>query len=149
MSDGLRNSVSGVEDLVFPGSTNDISVDVRGCPGPGVCDAPRACGVPMRTGVREIGDPCMSGGCGVPSDLAALPCCKVCVELCACVPAEGRGGEDGLRGSGSPLLGPKVGISSRVLKSSREIRDGVEFVPDVRACLVQSLGEQKTPTLGD
>jgi hypothetical protein len=103
----------------------------------------------MRTGVCELGDPRTSGGCGVLPDLAASPCCKTCVELCACVPAEAGSGEDGLRGSGSLFLGPKVGISSGVLKSSREIRDGVEFVPKVRACLKQSLGEQNTSTLGD
>jgi hypothetical protein len=78
----------------------------------------------------------MSRGCGVLPDLAASPCCKACVKLCAWVPAEGGSREDGLRGSG-------------VLKSSSEIRDGVEFVPKVRAGLKHSLGEQNTPPLGD
>ena len=147
MSDGLRNSVSGEEDLAFSSSPNAINADVKEFPGPGTCDASRTCGIPRR-GVCKLGDPRTSGGCGVLPDLAVSPCCKACVELCACVPAEGAGGEDGLRGSGSLFLGPKVGISSGVLKSSREIRDGVEFVPKVRACLKQSLGERNIPTLG-
>ena len=148
MSDGLRNSVSGEEDLVFSGSPNAISVDVKEFPGPGTCDASRTCGIPTRTGVRELGDP-RTGECGVLPDLAASPCCKACVELCACVPTEGGSGEDSLRGSGSLFLGPTVGISSGVLKSSKEIRDGVDSVSKVRACLKQSLGEQNTPTLVD
>jgi hypothetical protein len=78
MSDGLRNSVSGEEDLVFSGSPNAISVDVKEFPGTGTCGAPR-------TGVCELGDPLTSGGCAVLPDLAASPCCKTCVELCACV----------------------------------------------------------------
>lgn len=133
MSDELRNSVSGEEDLVFSSPPNVISADVKGSTGPGTCDASTTCGIPMRTGVCELGDPRTSGGCGVLPDLAASPCCKACVELCACAPAEAGSGEDGLRGSGSLFLGPKVGISSGVLKSSREIRDGVEFVLKVRA----------------
>lgn len=149
MSDGLRNSVSGEEDLVYSGSPNAISVDVREFPGPATCDASRTCGIPTRTGVCELGVPRTPGGCAVLPDLTASPCCKTCVELCACVPEEGGGGEDGLRGSGSLFLGPKLGISSGVLKSSREIRDGVEFVPKVRACLKQPLGEQNIPTFGD
>jgi len=144
MSDGLRNSVSGEEVLVFSSSPNAISVDARRFPGPGTCDASRTCGIPTRTGACVLGDPRMSGGCGVLPDLAASPLCKTCAELCACVPAKGEGGEDGLRGSGSLFLGPKVGISSGVLKSSREIRDDVEFEPKVRACLKQSLGERNT-----
>jgi hypothetical protein len=147
MSDGLRNSVSGEEDLVFSGSPN--AINVKEFPGPGTRDASRTYGIPSRTGVCELGDPRTPGGCGVLPDLTASPCCKACVGLCVCIPAEGGGGEDGLRGSGCLFLGPEVGISSGVLKSSREIRDGVEFVPKVRACLKQSLGEQNTPTLGD
>jgi hypothetical protein len=138
MSDGLRNSVSGEEDLVFSGSPNAISVDVKGFSGPGTG---RTCGIPPRTGACELGDPRTSGGCGTLPDLAASPCCKPCVELCACIPTEDGGSEDGLRGSGSLFLGPRVSISFGVLKSSKEIRDGVEFLPKVRACLKQSLGE--------
>ncbi len=149
MSDGLRNSVSGEEDPVFSDSTNAISVDVNEFPGPGTCDASRTCGIPTRTGVCELGVPRTSGGCGVLPDLAASPCCTACVELCTCIPAEGGSGEDSLRGSGSLFLDPKVGISSGVLKSSKGIRDGVEFVSRVRACLKQSLGEQNTPILRD
>jgi hypothetical protein len=133
--------VSGEEDLVFSGSPNAISIGVNEFPGPGTCDAPRTCGIPTRTGVCKLGDPRTSGGCGLLPDLAASPCCKACVELCACIPAEGGSGEDGLRGSGSLFLGPKAGISSGVLKSSKEIRDDVEFVSRVRGCLRQSLGE--------
>ena len=147
MSDGLRNSVSGEEDLLFSSSPNSISADVKAFPDPVIWDASRTCGIPTRTGACEIGDPRTSRGCEVLPDLAVSPCCKTCKELCACVSAEGGGGEDGLRGSESPFLGPKVKISSGVLKSSREIRDGVEFAPDVRACLMQSLGEQNAPTL--
>jgi hypothetical protein len=73
MSDGLRNSVSGEEDLVFSGSPNAISVDVKGFPGLGTCDASRTCGIPTRTGVCGLGDPCTSGGCAVLPDLAASP----------------------------------------------------------------------------
>ena len=148
MSDGLRNSMSGEEDLVFSSSPNVISADVKGSTGPGTCDASMTCGIPTRTGACELGDRCTSGGRGVLPDLAASPCCKACVELCACVSAEGASGNDGLRGSGSLFLGPNVGISSGVLKSSREIRDGVEFVPKVRACLRQSLNEQNTQLWG-
>jgi hypothetical protein len=36
MSDELRNSVSGEEDLVFSSSPNAISADVKGSPGPGL-----------------------------------------------------------------------------------------------------------------
>lgn len=74
MSDGLRNSVSGEDDLVFSGSPNAIiSVEVKGFPGPGTCDASRTCGVPTRTGVCELGDPCTSGGCEALPNLAASP----------------------------------------------------------------------------
>jgi hypothetical protein len=149
MSEGLRNSVSGEEDIVFSSSPNAISADVKEFPGPGTCDASRTRGIPTRTGVCELGDPRTSGGCGVLPDLAASPCCTACVELCTCVPADDGSGEDGLRGSGSLFLGPKVGISSGVLKSSKGIRDGVEFVSRARACLEQSLGERNTPTLRD
>jgi hypothetical protein len=41
-----------------------------------------------------------------------------------------------------------VGISSGVLKSSREIRDEVEFVPKGRAYLKQSFVEQNNPNFG-
>lgn len=41
-----------------------------------------------------------------------------------------------------------MGISSGVLKSSREIRDEVEFVPKVRAYLKQSSVEQNNPNFG-
>lgn len=135
MSDGLRNSVSGEEDLLFSSSSNSADVVIW--------DASRTGGIPTTTGARKIGDPRTSEGCEVLPDLAASPCCKACEELCACIPAWGGGGKDGLRGSGSPFLGLKVGISSGVLKSSREISDGVECAPEVRACLMQSLGEDK------
>lgn len=79
-------------------------------------------------------------------DLAASPCCKACVEFSASLPAEGGSGDDGLRGSGSLFLGPEVGIPSEVLKSTKGIENGVEFVPKVPACLNNHL-VSKTPRL--
>jgi len=80
MSDGLRNSLSGEEDLVFSASPNATNFDVKELPGRGIGDV-------SRTSVCGLGDTRTSKGRGVLPDLDASPCSKACVELCACVPA--------------------------------------------------------------
>ncbi len=139
MSDGLRNSVSGEEDLVFSASPSGTNSGVKVLPGPVICDVAGTCGIPTRTGLCGLGDTRTSGASRIPPGLEVSSCREACVELCVCVPAEGRDGEDGLRGSGSLFVGPIVGISPGVLKTSKEIRDCVEFVPKVRACLNKAI----------
>ena len=134
MSDGLRKSVSGEEDLVFSGSPIVIGVGVKGLPGPEIVDVSGTCDIPMRTGVSGLRDPCTLGGSGVPPNLNASPRCTACMEFCGCVPVESGDEESGSRGSEGLSLGPEVGISSGVLKSSRDIRDCIESVPKERAC---------------
>jgi hypothetical protein len=130
MSDWLKKSVSGEEDLVFSASPSAIGVGVKELPGP---DVPGMCGIPVRTRVRELRGPRTSGVNGVPPNPGALPSWEACVDFCACVPAESRDGEDGSTGSESLFLGPEARVSSEVLGPSREIRDCIESVPRERA----------------
>lgn len=105
MSDGLRKSVSGVEDLV----------SIVELPGPESGAVSGTCGIPTRSEV-----------CGLRGDLdgsAASPCC-VCVSAAS--------GVGGVRSTSSESL--LLGISCEVLESSREIRDCVGSVFKERAC---------------